>query len=401
MPNGHELEYHYKGASIGVLSEQTITHTHTSNVSLFYLFIFLSLQCLLFFLKKKGVNHHGGFDIVAQTLNLSPCRSYIYSEEEYPVWIEELRMIEKAKDFKKNENLKISAHRHILPPYLQNGLNSDNNDKRRLIKQIYSKLNIRLHAMDLRKKKAAETAWKNYKQNYVPKLKKKNNGFYRIPNSMASLMDFYKVHKNKISPMMTDMFRSMKAINMNISCYISMKRVIYYQRKKKKPLIQKHGREKLKKFGEIIKPIDKIKSWPKKRSRLTPSLLSNRVMTCLKYLILVFISSATFFLKKSHFFQSEFIANFEILKNGCFNNICTSYAVRKIMYTISLQKLFYITILIVSVRNCEDRNTLQFYLKFFQFEKNYVREIVTCVKQKIGLILTEQLYQMHKTMQNV
>eukprot|EP00483_Globobulimina_turgida_P005360 UN05370 len=52
MPSPQELNYFYRGAQI-------------------------------------GVRHHGGFDVVAQILNLRPYRSYLIKVKEYPTWIEE------------------------------------------------------------------------------------------------------------------------------------------------------------------------------------------------------------------------------------------------------------------------------------------------------------------------
>ncbi|ETO02224.1 hypothetical protein RFI_35212 [Reticulomyxa filosa] len=309
MPNGHELEYHYKGASI-------------------------------------GVNHHGGFDIVAQILNLSPCRSYIYSKEEYPVWIEELRMIEKAKDFQKNENLKISAHRHILPPYLQNGLNSElvnikgkklsNNDKRRLIKQIYSKLNIRLHAMDLRKKKAAETAWKNYKQRLRTKIKEEEQRILSHP---------------KFNGKFDGLLQSAQEQNKSYD-----DRYVQVNEGHKHEHILLHQYEKGHLLSEEEKEAIDPKTWKGKAKKVWRDYKTNRQN---KKLAKKKGQTDTITpVKQIIFFQNEFIVNFEILKNDRFNNVCTRYVRLNRVYNLFCKKHF----LNMTFPNCEGRrNALQFY----------------------------------------
>eukprot|EP01084_Bolivina_argentea_P041192 76012_1 len=149
MPSPQELNYFYRGAQI-------------------------------------GVRHHGGFDIVAQILNLRPYKPYLIKEEEYPNWIEE-EWIEK----KMNENSDTkSIHRHSIPDSLKmenkvktiRGKTLTRNDKRRIIREIYKKINIKFYENDVEKREAIKYEYQMYKQQLRENIieKEKELDFYPI-----------------------------------------------------------------------------------------------------------------------------------------------------------------------------------------------------------------------------
>lgn len=116
---------------------------------------------------KKGVRHHGGFDIVAQLLNLRPYRPYLIKANEYPQWIEE-QWIEKKMNEDSNTS---SIHRHAIPDYLKKdsrvknirGKQLTGNDKRRIIREIYKKINIKYYENDVERREAMKYEYKLYK----------------------------------------------------------------------------------------------------------------------------------------------------------------------------------------------------------------------------------------------
>ena len=115
----------------------------------------------------KGVRHHGGFDVVAQILNLRPYRPYLIKASEYPDWIEE-EWIER----KMNEDCNTSSiHRHAIPEYLKQdsrvknirGKQLTGNDKRRIIREIYKKINVKYYEDDVERREAMKYEYKLYK----------------------------------------------------------------------------------------------------------------------------------------------------------------------------------------------------------------------------------------------
>lgn len=71
-----------------------------------------------------GVRHHGGFDIVAQILNLSPYRPSLIKLRDYPTWIEDEQIERKMKDDKISTK---EMHEQLL--IKNNGLQIKNGDQ--------------------------------------------------------------------------------------------------------------------------------------------------------------------------------------------------------------------------------------------------------------------------------
>jgi len=132
MPNPRELNYFYRGAQI-------------------------------------GVRHHGGFDVMAQLLNLRPYRPYLIRPSEYPSWIEE-EWIERKMKEPSTPQTTSSPHRHAIPEQLKKenkvknirGKTLTNNDKTKVIKEIYRKINIRQYESDVEKREALKLEYKRY-----------------------------------------------------------------------------------------------------------------------------------------------------------------------------------------------------------------------------------------------
>ena len=131
MPSPQELNYFYRGAQI-------------------------------------GVRHHGGFDVVAQILNLRPYRPYLIKAKEYPQWIEEQWIERKMSD----DGDTRSPHKHSIPEYLRmdskvkniRGKTLTNNDKRRIVRKIYEKINVVNYESDVEKRNAIKYEYLRYKQ---------------------------------------------------------------------------------------------------------------------------------------------------------------------------------------------------------------------------------------------
>ena len=162
MPNPRELNYFYRGAQIGMtlpldLSMKFPCDSDDDSV--------LSLS-----VNSPGVRHHGGFDVVAQLLNLRPYRPYLIRPSEYPSWIEE-EWIERKMKEPATAQTTSSPHRHAVPEQLKKenkiknirGKTLTNTDKAKVIREIYKKINIRQYESDAEKRDALKLEYKRYK----------------------------------------------------------------------------------------------------------------------------------------------------------------------------------------------------------------------------------------------